>query len=104
MTDQPRKIEVSIHGSSYTITARAEEEYIQKLASYVDEKMRELSSSIPTATPIQLAVLSAINISHELFQLQEELIPQDEIPPLYIEKTKKLITMLDKGLIGDSSN
>jgi len=47
---------------------------------------------------LQIAILAALNIADELFQIKEsEYMMSDEIK----EKTNMLISMLDEGLIGD---
>jgi cell division protein ZapA (FtsZ GTPase activity inhibitor) len=65
--------------------------------------MRELSKVFPNASPLKLAVLSAINITDELFQLKEAPVSKanPELEIAYKEKTQKLISMIDKSLIGD---
>ncbi|MCB1158956.1 MAG: cell division protein ZapA [Leptospiraceae bacterium] len=101
MAKSLKKTIVEIFGSQYTISGDMEEDYIRHLADYVHERMSELSKALPSAKEKQLAVLTALNIADELFQAEEELKPKDEIPPLYVEKTRKLIMLLDKGLIGE---
>jgi cell division protein ZapA len=60
--------DVEIYGQRYTVKGDAEDQYVKRLAAYVDEQMRALAKGMKTATPAKLAVLAAINIAHELFQ------------------------------------
>ena len=94
------RTEVSIFGSTYAISGETDPEYIQKLAKYIDNKMGELSHSLPGASVQKLAILTALNIADEFFQYKE-LNSDDEVSRLYEMKTKKMISMLDEGLIGD---
>lgn len=65
-----KSIEVEIFGQRYTIKGEADEEYVKQLASYVDEQMRSMGQGMKTATLAKIAVLTAINISHELFEFK----------------------------------
>ncbi len=94
----PNKVKVTILGQVYTIEGDASSDYIAKVADYVNGKMEDVAKSIPHATPVQIAILAALNIADELFQMKEsEYMATDEIR----EKTNMLISMLDEGLIGD---
>jgi cell division protein ZapA len=64
------KIQVEIYGQQYQIKAGADPEYIQNVAKYVDLKMREIASSLPTVDSLKIAVLAALNITDEFFQLK----------------------------------
>ena len=60
--------EIEVYGHRYTIRGDGEESYVQELARLVDERMRTLAAHMKNATPMQLAVLTAINLSNELNQ------------------------------------
>lgn len=64
------KLHVEIYGQQYQIKAGADPEYIQNVARYVDMKMREIASSLPTVDSLKIAVLAALNITDEFFQLK----------------------------------
>lgn len=64
------KIQVEIYGQTYQIKAGANPEYIKNIAKYVDLKMREISSATPTVDSLKIAVLAALNITDEFFQLK----------------------------------
>ncbi|MEW6543147.1 MAG: cell division protein ZapA [Nitrospirota bacterium] len=66
-----RTSQVEIYGQRYVIRGDADEEYIRRVAAHVDEQMRSLASGMKTATPVKLAVLTAINIAHQLFQAEQ---------------------------------
>ena len=94
------RTEVTILGSSYSISGETDPEYVQRLAKFIDSKMRELAGSLPGASAQKLAILAALNIADEFFQYKE-LNNEDDLSRLYEMKTKKMISMLDEGLIGD---
>ncbi len=96
------RVEAKIFGSEYIIAGDASEEYILSITLYVDKKMRELAKSFPTASPEKIAVLAAINIADELFQYKETSSHlNEELASVYEKKAKKLISMIDKKLIGE---
>jgi len=45
-----KNIEIEIYGHRYTIKGDAEEDYIKRLAAYVDEQMRGVAQGMKTAT------------------------------------------------------
>lgn len=65
-------IEVDILGQKYTIKGDAPEEYIKKLAAFVDLKLKEVHNSAPNIAPRKAAILAALNIADELHRLREE--------------------------------
>ena len=65
-----KTIEVEICGQRYAIKGEADEDYVKRLAVHVDEQMRSLAQGMKTATMSKLAVLAAINITHQLFQAE----------------------------------
>ncbi len=60
--------EIEVYGCRYTIRGDAEESYVRELGRHVDEQMHTLANKMRNATPIQLAVLTAINLADELRQ------------------------------------
>jgi cell division protein ZapA len=64
-------ISVEIHGQRYPIRSTLDPEYVTRLASYVDEKMRAASDSTPTTDSLRLAVLTALNVADELFRCRD---------------------------------
>lgn len=63
-------ISVEIYDQTYHLRAH-DPEYIQKLASTVDAKMRAVSANGNTVDSLRVAVLAALNIADELMRLQE---------------------------------
>ena len=60
--------EIEVYGHRYTIRGEAEESYVRELAQQLDERMRGLATKMKNVTPMQLAVLTAINLTNELNQ------------------------------------
>ena len=67
--------EVEIYGQRYAVRGEADQAYVVELARQVDEQMRTLATGMKAATPTKVAVLTALNLAHELRQarkLQQE--------------------------------
>ena len=90
MTDN---IDIEIYGQNYTIKGGGDGQYITKLAKYVDGKMHEISKSTKNLPTTKLALLAAINITHELFQTQQDRKAKEKM----IEKrTKDLVENIEQ--------
>jgi cell division protein ZapA len=63
-------VEIEIYGQRYSLQGDADPEYVQRLASHVDQQMRDLAKGMKTATLAKLAVLAAINITHQLLEAE----------------------------------
>jgi cell division protein ZapA len=64
-------ISVEILGQRYPIRSTLDPEYVVRLASYVEEKMRAASEATPTTDSQRLAVLTALNVADELFRCRD---------------------------------
>ena len=71
MGDGGRVIPVEIHGQRYPIRTDLEQEYVARLATYVDRNMRTAADATPTGDSLRLAVLTALNIADELFRCRD---------------------------------
>src|ERR1700675_646601 len=67
-----KTIDVEIYGQRYAIRGEADEGDVRRLASFVDGQMRHLAEGMNTTTPSKLAVLTALNLAHQLFELERK--------------------------------
>lgn len=70
--DQRQRTSVTIYGQNYRIVGKDGPEHMEKVAAMVDDKMRELKASNPYLDVSKLAVLTAVNMCHELVHLQDQ--------------------------------
>lgn len=100
MHDEGRVIPVEIHGQRYPIRSTLDQDYVARLAAYVDEKMRTAADSTPTGDSLRLAVLVALNIADELFRRRD----LDEArSDALADRAGELERMLDRILMASSS-
>ncbi|MEW6410199.1 MAG: cell division protein ZapA [Nitrospirota bacterium] len=85
--------EVTILGQCYTVKGEADEEYIKTISRYVDNKMKELHTLNPRLTQLKLAILTAINITDELFKIKNE---QELLDSILNEKTKDIFSLIEE--------
>ena len=65
-----QSIRVEIYNQTYNIRSDGDNEYIMRLAEYVDGKMREISSGTLTVDSLKVAILAALHIADEFHQLK----------------------------------
>ena len=66
------KTTVRISGKEYTLVGEESPEYIQRVASLLDEKMAEVErSSMPLSTSMT-AILAGLNLADDLCKAQDE--------------------------------
>lgn len=71
MTDKGKKsIRVKIFGSEYPLRGDSEE-FTRSIAHYVDSMIDSVHKQIPDQPPLTVSVLSALNITEDLFKEKE---------------------------------
>lgn len=70
--NKPRPpVKVTIFGNDYTIRGEADENYIQQLAAYVNDKMNEIAGGTNLSNSLKISILAAINLADEVFRLRK---------------------------------
>jgi cell division protein ZapA len=88
-------VRVEIFGQMYAIRGELDEAYVQKLAAYVDEKMRAIADATATVDTQKLAVLAALAIADELHNTQKERGDKEE---LLREQAERCLTLVERAL------
>ncbi|MBP1656066.1 MAG: hypothetical protein H6Q31_667 [Bacteroidetes bacterium] len=70
MTTDKKSIKVRIFGSEYPLRGESEE-FTRRVATYVDEMINTIHGKIPEQPTLTVAVLSALNITEDLFKERE---------------------------------
>jgi cell division protein ZapA len=89
-------VRVEIYDQSYNLRG-TDPEYINKLAEYVDLKMRTVAEQTQTVDSLRLAVLAALNIADEYHLLKKK---YDAIATDYRLNADRLAGALDE-VLGD---
>jgi cell division protein ZapA len=67
-----RLIEIKVFGQTYTVKSDAEEDHIQAVAQYVNEKMDEVLKKTRSVSTLNVAILTALNIADDLMKERGE--------------------------------
>lgn len=95
MAEADDPVKVRIFNQQYPVRGGQDADYVEILASYVDGKMREISTGTQTVDSLKVAVLAALNIADELFQARDEV---NEIDRVVSEKSQQCVAVLDQFL------
>ena len=92
---QKRSTVVSIFGRDYRIRSDEDEQTVQRIAKFVNEKMQETAGRTQAPDPLGVAVLAALNIAGEYLPLREG---RDATAGLTAERLRRLIHLVDGSL------
>ena len=85
---------VRIHGQEYTIRSDRDPEYVRTIARFVDDRMREVARDAGQVTSLRVAILSALNITDELFR-ERQYGTADAVHSLE-ERARRLVATLEE--------
>lgn len=88
-------VPVEIYGHSYNLRGEGDASYINGLAEFVDQKMREIADKTATVDSLKVAILAALNIADEHFQLQSA---EAEHHQALSQRLGRLVGILDRDL------
>jgi len=90
-----QSIRVEIYNQTYNIRSDGDNNYILRLAEYVDNKMREISSGTLTVDSLKVAILAALHIADEFHQLKNQ---QQQSDAQLASRSAECAEMLDRVL------
>ena len=90
-----QSIRVEIYNQNYSIRSDGDNEYILRLAEYVDSKMREISSGTLTVDSLKVAILAALHIADEYHQVKNM---QAQVDAQLGSRSAECSEMLDRVL------
>lgn len=71
---------IEIFGKSYQIKcSESERESLQKAAKYLDEKMHEVRNQAPLLSLDLLALMAALNLSHQMLNLTNQKLASEQV-------------------------
>lgn len=93
MASDKQDVIIKIFGNEFSL--KGDKEYIQKLAQYVDDKIREVDSMTSLGSSTKVAIYAAFQIADELFKQEAE---RENIEDKVSKKTTKMVKMLQEAL------
>ncbi len=94
MAEDNNSIRVEIYDENYNLRG-TDPAYIQRLAEIVDAKMRAVAQHTSTVDSLRVAVLAAINIADDYYQLKRK---YEGIESEYTSRASHLGNALDRAL------
>ncbi len=88
-------VKTEIFGQMYTIQGELDQDYVLKLANYVDEKMRAVANATSTVDTQKVAVLAALSIADELHSAQRDLGYREDV---LREQAERCLTLVERAL------
>ena len=67
-----RLIEVEIFGQTFTVNSEDDDQYVRKLASFVDQRMRQITGSANVTVPLRVAIMAGLSIADELLKVSQQ--------------------------------
>ena len=72
LLQQDDPIKVYILGQEYLVKSEEGEDYVRKVASYVNEQIENIIETTKTVTTFKVAILAAMRIADEYFKEMEK--------------------------------
>ncbi|MBS4027730.1 MAG: cell division protein ZapA [Ignavibacteriales bacterium] len=91
---ETRSVKVKIFGTEYPLRGESEE-MTKQVAKYVDDMIHNVHEKIPEQSPLTIAVLSALNITEELFRERQQ---KNTLPSEMNGEVQQMIRYLDSCL------
>jgi len=95
MAKEPQSIRVVIYDQEYFMRGDLNREYIEKLAQYLDGKMRSIAERTRTVDTLRVAMLAALNVADEYHQMKAR---YEEVTQQMDQKVGEYSNALDKIL------
>jgi cell division protein ZapA len=86
---------IRIQNQDYVLQGDESEEYVLRLAQYVNDKLKEVEESTEGLSEKKAAILAALDIAGEYFQILRE---RDELLSNIRERTQALIQNIDSAI------
>lgn len=96
MTEK-KKIQIVIDGRNFTVIGSEPEEYVKKIANYVDNKIKEVTNKNDKLCQTMSATLAALNIADELHKTKAKLADLERQARDPMEKYDDVIAELEKS-------
>jgi cell division protein ZapA len=90
---------VVIYNQTYSLRSAHDPDYIHELADYVDKRMNEIARATMTVDSLRVAILAALQIADELYQLKKDMKETDE---QIAERSARYAELLDQFLRPDA--
>lgn len=88
-------IRLEILGREYSIRSDEGEERVKRIGEYVSQKIQEITDNAKTVSTLNAAILAALNIANEYFELLEK---QRLLTRSVEDKSDRLIELIHSAI------
>ena len=88
-----KRFDIVVMGREFSVLSDKGDEYVDRIVRYVNERAKEIGEASENATASDIAILVALNIAEELFEVQAE---QENLRNRFEGEIEKLISYIDK--------
>lgn len=93
-----RSVAVRIRGQELRIRSDADEEFLQRVASYLDDTMDRVAQRTGAVDSLNVAMLTALNLAREVLELRERAEGDGELAGADPERLRSLIDLAESAL------
>ena len=87
--------EISIMGQKFMVKSDSNDDYVLRIAGFVDQKINEVMQSTKSVASLNVAILAAMNIADEYFKFKRD---RDDRIEKAEKKIKDMIELVDLQL------
>jgi len=69
---EERVVEIKVFGQTFSVKTDSDENHLQAVARYVNEKMEEVLKKTRSVSTLNVAILTALNIADDLLREKEQ--------------------------------
>ncbi len=94
---EERVVEIKVFGQTFSVKTDSDEDHLQAVARYVNEKMEEVLKKTRSVSTLNVAILTALNIADDLLREKEQreaLLREVEV------KSKDLVEKINMRMAG----
>lgn len=90
-----KRLKIRFFDTDYVIKTDAEEEYVQKIASFIEEKVKEISNVESTIVVPRAFLLAMLKITDDYFRVEKDF---EEFKDRAEERSNRLLQILESSL------
>jgi len=68
----PETIKIEILGRPITLKSDAPPARVELITQMVDDKIKEIRQALPSISPLEVAIMAALNLAYEYLETKEE--------------------------------
>lgn len=87
-----KQIKVRIYDQEYVVKSEESEDHLNRIADFINDKLKEIQDNSEGLSEKKMAILVALNIASEYFQVMKE---RDDLLVNIRQRTEALVNNID---------